>query len=325
MYYSVAMTNISLLKKRMEIIKEIREFFYSRNYLEVETPILSPFLIPESHIEIFGTKQINPYGDERNFYLTPSPEIWMKKLLAEGSGSIFQITKSFRNSEQIGSHHNPEFTMLEWYTVDFDYKESIDITESLFDQLSEKFNCPFLKPPFEKISMQDIFEKYTSINLEQCYNLSIFSEKAKTAGYNIKENYNWEEIFNFLFVSVVEPAIKEEQKSPVLIYDYPDQIPCLAKRSKKGPWYERWELYVKGIEIINCYTEESYKKLTDLFFREQIDLRKKSLTFHAVDKRYTDIFSNSFPECSGAAIGVDRLVMAITEAKTIQDVISYTF
>ncbi len=317
------MADISLLKKRARIIGETRDFFTERGYLEVETPILSPHLIPEAHLEVFSTRMVSPYSSEREFYLTPSPEIWMKKLLAENSGSIFQITKSFRNSEQTGAHHNPEFTMLEWYTKGADYNDSVRITESLLERLSSVFRCPSISPPFLKFSMKELFLEHTSIDIEKCGNKGTLADAMEKAGYGKKESYSWEEAFNFLFVSEVEPRIPKEK--PVLITDYPDQIPCLAKKSSKGPWYERWELYLGGIETVNCYTEETDRKAAEHFFREQEKLKSNSLVNHPVDKSYTDIFSAGFPECSGAALGIDRLVMAVTGAEKIQDVISFTF
>ncbi|MDX9802174.1 MAG: amino acid--tRNA ligase-related protein [Spirochaetia bacterium] len=317
------MRDVSLLKKRAEIIRETRNFFVKNNYLEVETPVLSPHLIPESHLEVFRTKMISPYSEDIDFYLTPSPEIWMKKLLAEGSGSIFQISKSFRNSEQSGFHHNPEFTMLEWYTVEADYRDSLIITESLLDHLSQKFNCRQISPPIMKISMKELFLTHTAIDIEKYGNSAEFIDAAEKAGYGRKEGYSWADAFNSLFLSEVEPEIPKE--SPFLIMDYPDQIPCLAKRSRNGPWHERWELYLGGIETANCYTEESDKKAVDRFFREQMRHKTKAMVPHHVEESYTSIFESSFPECSGVALGIDRLVMAITGAKRIQDVISFTF
>ncbi|MCL2792227.1 MAG: EF-P lysine aminoacylase EpmA [Spirochaetaceae bacterium] len=317
------MTKISFLKNRDKIIKEIRKYFSDIGYLEIETPVLSPSLIPESHLEVFSTKSLNPYGSEKEFYLTPSPEIWMKKLLAEGSGPIFQITKSFRNSEQTGRFHNPEFTMLEWYSTNADYKDSIIITENLFDKLAAAFNCNFLKSPCLKISVKELFLKHTGIDLEKFKTAELLTEAIKEAGFGDKKNYTWEQAFNYIFVSIIEPSLPKEK--PVIVTDYPIQIPCLAKKTEDGKWFQRWELYVNGIELANCYTEETDKTIIDAFFKEQENLKKNSLVNHYIDKSYTEIFSKNFPDCSGVALGIDRLVMAITGANKIQDVISFTF
>ena len=317
------MAEISFLKNRDKIIKEVRKYFSDMGYLEVETPVLSPSLIPESHIEVFSSKLLNPYKDEKEFYLTPSPEIWMKKLLAEGCSHIFQITKSFRNSEQTGRYHNPEFTMLEWYSAGADYKDSIMITENLLDTLALIFNCNLLKPPCIKISVKELFLKHTGIDLEEFKSAKLLTAAIKNAGLGDKSGYTWEEAFNYIFVSIIEPALPKEK--PVIITDYPLQIPCLAKKTKDKKWFERWELYVNGIELANCYTEETDKKIIDAFFKEQADLKNNALVNHYIDRAYTEIFSKNFPDCSGVALGIDRLVMAITGASRIEDVISFTF
>ncbi|MCL2293728.1 MAG: elongation factor P--(R)-beta-lysine ligase [Spirochaetes bacterium] len=317
------MTEIFFLRSRDKIIKKTRKYFSNLGYLEVETPVLSPFLIPESHLEVFGTKLVSPYTSDKEFFLTPSPEIWMKKLLAQGSGSIFQITKSFRNSEQTGKLHNPEFTMLEWYSVGANYADSIAITENLLKTLALRFKCNLLKPPCLKISVKELFLKHTGIDLEKFQNAESLAEAIRDAGFGDKSGYTWEEAFNYIFVSVIEPNLPAE--TPVFVIDYPLQIPCLAKKTACGKWFERWELYVNGIELANCYTEETSKAIADAFFKEQANRKKSSLVNHYVDNSYTDIFSESFPDCSGVALGMDRLVMAITGANKIQDVISFTF
>jgi len=317
------MAEISFLKNRDKIIIEIRKYFSDMGYLEVETPVLSPSLIPESYLEAFSTKIISPYRDEKEFYLTPSPEIWMKKLLAEGSGSLFQITKSFRNSEQTGRFHNPEFTMLEWYSAGANYNEAIIITEKLLDKLAMVFNCSSIKSPCIIISIKELFLKHTGIDLENFKTAELLTDAIKKAGFGDKSNYTWEEAFNYIFVSIIEPSLPKEK--PVIVTDYPLQIPCLAKKTENEKWYQRWELYVNGIELANCYTEETDKTIIDAFFKEQENLKNNSLVNHYIDKSYTEIFSNNFPDCSGVALGIDRLVMAITGASRIQDIISFTF
>ena len=122
-----------MLKIRARLLQTVRSFFADRAYLEVDTPTLAPTLIPESHLEVFRTHFEHPDREARELYLTPSPEVWIKRLLAEGCGSVFQLGKSFRNGESVDRLHQPEFTMLEYYTVDADYLDSIAVTEELMD------------------------------------------------------------------------------------------------------------------------------------------------------------------------------------------------
>jgi lysyl-tRNA synthetase class 2 len=123
------------VRKRSEITDKVRSFFKEKKYLEVDTPLLSPDLIPEPSIDIFKTEMINPFRGKCDLFLIPSPEIWMKKLLSQGSGDIFQICKCFRNSEQSGKHHNSEFTMLEWYKTGYSYMDNIRDTEEIYKYL----------------------------------------------------------------------------------------------------------------------------------------------------------------------------------------------
>ena len=312
-----------LLRKRAEIIRTVREFFYSRDYLEIDTPVMSPHLIPESPIEIFRTELISPYTEhKKEMYLTPSPEIWMKKAISEGSGNIFQITKSFRNSEQKGRQHNNEFTMMEWYTIGADYSNSLALTEDLLSELYSRFKTEALKPPVMKISIKDAFDIYTGINLDKCFSREDLHEEIKSKGYEINRNYNWEETFNSVFLTEVETKLQKDR--PVVLFDYPAQIPCLAKKTENGEFYERWELYINGIETANCYTEETDKETVDRFFKSEFSLKAGSSVPHHVDFSYTDLF-HSFPDCSGTAVGIDRLVMAAAGTDHIKDILSFIF
>ncbi len=136
--YTRAVTDAGLrgrLESHARFASEIRGYFTARGYVEVETPTLSPFLIPEPAIEVFQTEYLGPGGHPRDLWLIPSPELWMKRLLGRGSGNIFQISRSFRNGDVGSPLHNPEFRLLEWYTVGSGYVESIDVLEGLFSHL----------------------------------------------------------------------------------------------------------------------------------------------------------------------------------------------
>ena len=132
--------NLEMLQTRSSVIKQVRSFFENRGYLELDTPLLSPDLIPESCLEVFQTDRLFPgYSkkESRPLWLIPSPEIWMKKIIAQHKTNVFQICKCFRNGESEGFLHNSEFTMLEYYTMDAGYMESLDLTEDLFKQLAK--------------------------------------------------------------------------------------------------------------------------------------------------------------------------------------------
>jgi len=316
--------NIQNIIKRSVIITKIRSFFQTKGYLEVETPILAPELIPESTIEVFETTFSSEFHGERQFYLIPSPEVFMKKLIAMGSGSIFQITKSFRNSEQIGKDHNPEFTMLEWYTIGANYLDSIKTTEDLFSSLITEDTPTWFKPPFIKKSIEEIFKEYISIDLLQCQTRTLIKAEAATLGLNIEKTDTWEDIFNRIFLNFIESELPKDK--PIVLYNYPKQIMCLAKEIKGTPWRERWELYVNGIELANCYSEETdSSKVKRTLETEYIKKASTSRVIPDIDSNYNLIFNKDFPECSGVALGVDRLVMLLTGVSAIEGVILFPF
>jgi lysyl-tRNA synthetase class 2 len=248
----------------------------------------------------------------------------MKKLIAMGSGSIFQITKSFRNNEQIGKDHNPEFTMLEWYTMGSDYLDSIKTTEDLFLSLIRKDTPHWFKPPFRRKSINEVFKEYVSIDLLKCQSKTPLKNEAVRLGLSPEKTDSWEDIFNRIFLNFIEPELPKDK--PIILYNYPRQILCLAKELEGTPWRERWELYVNGIELANCYTEETdSKKVNNIFETEYSKKAAVARVIPDIDNKYSQIFDNNFPKCSGVALGVDRLIMLLTGSASIEGVILFPF
>ncbi|MDY7027481.1 MAG: amino acid--tRNA ligase-related protein [Spirochaetota bacterium] len=322
-------------RQRSFFIDRIRRFFIERGYLEVDTPLLSPALIPEAPIEIFETTLRSIRGS-RPLYLIPSPEVHMKKLLAAGSGNIFQICRSFRNLEQTGRHHNPEFTMLEWYTVGADYRQSAAVTEELFADLAETAGRPELAPPFRKMSIREAFNEFAGIDLletrslpqlrSECRRLGMLTVKGaelqESESSDLAEPPSWEELYHRIFLTYVEPRLPMDK--PLLLTDYPRQIPCLAKDIPGSPWKERWELYVDGIEVANCYSEETDPVKVERFFCDEYAKKSRSsMTVPDIDREFLQIFHRGYPESSGVALGVDRLIMSLTRRASIEGVIFF--
>lgn len=344
--------DLGLLRGRAAIIRELRAFFIERGYLEVDTPALAPALIPEPTIRSFATRFENPFMPAQDLFLVPSPEVWMKRLLAQGSGSIFQISHCFRNAEQLGRIHNPEFTMLEWYTLGQTYLDSIDLTEALLASLAavalqaagaakvpaagstaevslsrgEPAESPdaaaaaeLLRRPIRRLSVAEAVRAATGIEIEHALSVRDLRNAARKAGVPVADDATWEEAFNALFLQLVEPALPADR--PLVLYDYPAAIATLAKLIPGTPWSERWELYVAGIEIANCFTEETDPDRVRAYFREASARRPDA----KADEDFPAIFAQGFPECSGVALGVDRLVMLLTGARTLRGVISFPF
>jgi len=306
---------------------EIRDFFRSRGYAEVDTPVLSPWLIPEPAIEVFQSEYLPARGAPRPLWLAPSPELWMKRLLASGSGNIFQLSRSFRNADYGGPHHNPEFRLLEWYTVGAGYLQSIDVTEQLFSRLLEsgagRRPAAELAPPFRRLAMEEAFRELAGIDLAKCQETPALAAEASRLGVRLEDPVTWEQAFHILFLTFVEPRLPRDR--PLVLLDYPAQVPTTARRKPGTPWSERWELFVGGVEIANVYTEETDSAALERLTREEAGRRAHSRTAHAVDEGFSRVFPPGFPECTGAALGVDRLEMVFAGEKSLEGVILFPF
>lgn len=314
--------NRELREKRSHLFEETRGFFKNRGYLEVDTPLLSPYLIPESSIEIFKTDLLSPYRKSKELYLIPSPEIWMKRLLVQGSGNIFQITKSFRNWEQTGRLHENEFTLLEWYTLEADYRFSMEITEDYLSATAFLSDNPnMFKKPFLQLSMQEAFFEYTGLDLEKLQNREHLFERARELDLDPQNEDTWETLFHRIFVSLVEPRLPQDK--PLFLYDYPTQAPCLAKKIPGTPWVERWELYVHGVELANCFTEETDREALREYFSREGLAKEKAEVKHRLDPLFPELFPKGFPKTSGVALGFDRLLMLLTDTPSLGGVIFF--
>ena len=316
---------IETLRARTTIIRHIRAFFDRRGYLAAETPQLTATPIPEAHIELFATEMIDPGATghaDAPLFLLPSPEYYLKQLLAAGSGSLYEITHSFRNAESRGPQHNPEFTMLEYYTVDADGADSLAITAELLRELGET-------RPALIISMQEAWRRWTGIDLETTLqgtpeeNRAALVEQisARRLTIRIEPEETWEDLFQRVFLSHVEPEIPQDR--PVYITDYPAAIPTLARRIPGTPWADRWELYLSGMEVANCFGEETDPDRISAFMAAQAEVKARTrVVTHPRDARFLQP-PGVLPRCSGVALGVDRLVMHLLKEDTIQRVISF--
>jgi len=302
-------------------MKLIREFFDTRDFLEVETPLLSPHLIPESSIENFRTDLINPYGKDVPLYLTPSPEIWMKQLLAKGSGDIYQICKSFRNSEQISPVHNPEFSMLEWYKTGIDASDNIKICEELVQNLAQKSTAPACRPPFREMTMEEAFLDFAGFSLEKNMELPALGEKLECHRIPWNKGESWEVLFHKLFLTLVEPELPSDR--PLVLKHYPSRLATLASDIDGTPWSDRWELYIQGIEIANCYTEETDFEQIKKYFQNEIAEKSAQSRVDVLSSMEWVDEMKRFPACSGTAVGLDRLISVLTGDKSIQGVILF--
>ncbi|MGV6988674.1 elongation factor P--(R)-beta-lysine ligase [Testudinibacter sp. P80/BLE/0925] len=300
---------------RARITAELRSFFIDRGLLEVETPILSEYGVTDVHLSVFETRFTAPFqAQEKPLFLGTSPEYHMKRLLAAGSGPIFQICKVFRN-EEAGRHHNPEFTMLEWYRPHFDMYRLINEVDDLLQQI---LDCE----PAESFSYQFIFQEYVGLDPLSAEKSELI-KKAKEHGLVGAENENRDTLLQFLFSQVVEPKIGQDR--PTAVYYFPTSQAALAQISSEDHRVaERFEFYYKGLELANGFNE-----LTDAneqlhrFERDNKQRAAMGLPQREIDQRFISALQQGMPQCSGVALGVDRLMMIALGQQEIAEVISF--
>ena len=293
------------IELRASALAAIRSFFADRGSLEVDTPLLLRAPAPERHIVALPV----PGGR----WLAASPELQMKRLLAAGSGPIFQITRSFRGGE-LGRHHHPEFTILEWYRPDVTYRELMDETEAFVRFMAERVPRPAdvaggparrppldLSQPFERLRVADAFERF--------------------AGWRPDGDVD-DDRFCLALVDRVELALPPDRG--VLLHDYPASQASLARLCPSDPAYaERFELYLGRLEIANGFTElADADEQRRRFEKERRAIAAQGREPYPLDERFLGALQDLGP-CAGVALGVDRLLMALAGADDIGDVTSF--
>ena len=298
---------LSTLKARSAIINKIRNFFVDRNFLEVETPLLCSTTATDPHISSFKVS---------DRYLQTSPEFAMKRILANGSGPIFQICKAFRN-EQLGRFHNPEFTMLEWYHPGFDHHD-------LMDEMDEFLQWILQTTTAKRMSYAKLFTTYLQLDPFNT-DVSLLKECALKHGLKISlEDQDRDTWLNLLLIHLIEPHLGHEQ--PLFIYDFPPSQAALSKiRADTPAVAERFEVYVKGIELANGYHEViDAKEQRRRFLVDQ--QRRKELNYPVIpiDENLLAVLED-ISSCAGVALGIDRLIMLALQTELISDVISFSW
>lgn len=310
-------TTLSMLRNRAKLLSDIRQFFSERQVLEVETPLLSQATVTDPHLHSFQTHYcLDNTEPSQTFFLQTSPEFAMKRLLAAGSGPIYQISKAFRNQGELGRYHNPEFSLLEWYQPNYTHHQLMDEVEELLKSL---LACQ----PAQRFSYAEIFQTYLNIDPHQ---LSIEELKQITIslGLNTKnlDLNTTEDYLNFLMSYVIEPQLP---KQLVFIYDYPVTLAALAKvRTDPTPIAERFEVYLQGIELANGFHELSDANEQRRRFHNDLNHRaKQGYPDVPIDEYLLAALAHGLPDCAGVALGIDRLLMIMAQADKLSDVISF--
>jgi elongation factor P--(R)-beta-lysine ligase len=313
------------LERSERFVREIRHFFSERGHVEVDTPCLAPYLIPEPAIAVFATEFHPAAGGAVPLFLAPSPELWMKRLLATGSGSIFQVARAFRDGDLGGPLHNPEFRLLEWYTVGVTYRDQVATTEALLERLLDAVPtdspAEHLRPPFRVMTMAEAFRDLAGLDLAGLGETDALIVAARGCGADARDNWTWEQAFHGAFLAGVEPRLPRDR--PLVLADWPAAVPTTARRRPGTPWAERWELYLGGVEVANCYTEETDPAAVARFLADEAARQRTARVVPRVDAAYGRLFAGGFPACSGVALGVDRLEMVFRGARSLEGVINF--
>jgi len=322
---------------RETVTDTIRKFFKERGFREMFTPILVPVPSVEANLEVFETQLRTATGKKRRGFLIMSPEYSLKKLLAAGAGNIFEITRSFRNEEEASGSHNPEFSILEWYRTNANYLMIMEDFEELFtkivqvtrgDKGADKFTYQGqeydLTRPWMRISVAEAFEKYAGIKTEAMLSETELMAEAKKRGYQVAENTTWEQVFYQIFFNEIETKLKAARR-PVFVYDYPASQAALSRKKAEDPRFaERFEVYLAGLELGNCFSELTDAAEQSLRLEADVAERKRlGKTEYPADADLIAALKSGVPETAGIAVGVDRLVMLAADAAGISETLLF--
>lgn len=319
--------NIQIKKNRINDL--IRRFFARRDFLEVQTPAIVPCAGQEPYLNPIRVDLKDDGNKVCKGYLITSPEYSLKKILVAGFENVFEIAKVFRSEESFGGLHNPEFTMLEWYRSNSDYRQIMKDTENLILFLNRKINHSDylvyqgrkidLKTPWPRLSVKQAFLKYAKINLDKAKTEKEFSSQvAKKYRSN-----DWNEIFYSVFLNEIEPRFPKNR--PIIIYDYPLPQASLAKKKNKDSFYaERFEIFLGGMEIANAFSELTCPKEQLGRLKEEQRLRKKlKKSFIPIDEDFIFALKLGLSDSGGIALGLDRLQMLLLNIKDINDLLIF--
>lgn len=287
-----------VLEFRSRVLQSIRRFFVSQSFIEVETPVRLPCPALELHIDA------EPAGA---YYLRTSPELFLKRLLAAGHERVFEMGPVFRRGER-GSRHNPEFTMLEWYRADADYMGILADTRSLLAHVAREVS-----------GEASVRNERFALDLGDAAVLDVQEVFQRYAGWDPVEAYDADR-FDLDLVTLVEPALPRHL--PVILKDYPAEAAALARiREDSPPVAERWELYLGGVELANAYSELTDADEQRRRFAACVKQRRRlGKCVYPVDEDFLSALDDGMPPCAGVALGVDRLIMVLAGAESVDRV-----
>lgn len=311
---------------RSRIIQEMRNYLDRQDFLEVETPMMQP---------IAGGAAARPFTTHHNaldmqLYMRIAPELYLKRLLVGGFEKVYEINRNFRN-EGISTRHNPEFTMLELYQAYGDYQDMMEITENLISHVAQEVLGKMvieyegqeinLAPPWDRLPMLDAVKQHSGLDFNTIASDQEARDEAKKLGIEVTKQASRGDVLNAVFEEVVEPKLIQ----PTFIQDYPVEISPLAKRKANQPHLtDRFELFIYGRELANAFSELNDPiDQKDRFEMQLVRRDGGDDEAHMMDEDYILALEHGMPPAGGLGIGIDRLVMLLTNSSSIRDVILF--
>ena len=315
-----------IFKIRTKLLKTIRDYLDSFDFMEVETPMMQP--IP-------GGATAKPFETHHNaldmkLYLRIAPELYLKRLLVGGLEKVYEINRNFRN-EGVSTQHNPEFTMLEFYWAYADFYDLMDFTENMIASLAQKLlnkqSLTYqdqeidLSPPWHRISFFQALESYGNLKPEDYQNRDTAKDLVQNLGENVQPKESLGKLQAKLFDLLVEPKLIQ----PHFVYHYPTDISPLSRRNPDNPnLTDRFELFISGKEIANAFSELNDPRDQRARFEEQVKAKSHGdEETHFMDEDYLKALEYGMPPAAGEGVGIDRLVMLFTDASSIREVILF--
>ena len=318
--------SLMVFKTRSKLISEIRNIFHEEGYLEVETPMMQP--VP-------GGAAARPFVTHHNalnmdLYLRVAPELYLKRLVIGGLERVFEINRNFRN-EGLSTKHNPEFTMLEYYTAYADYKDQMDFMQTLLNTLAKRVlgksvietegNKYDLSKPFERMTLIESIVKYLGVDKGKLEDRKELEKIAKKL--NVKKIKDVSK--GKLLVEIFEKGVEDKLDQPTFIEGYPKDVSPLSRTQDEDSNYvERFELFIGGTEIANGFSELNDPDEQSERFKQQVEQRasgdQEAMEF---DEDYVEALEYGLPPCAGVGVGIDRLVMLFTGRSSIKDVLLF--
>jgi lysyl-tRNA synthetase class 2 len=303
------------LRLRAEILSKIRSFFADREVFEVETPLLAAAPVTDLHLHALNCRYRGPGADDgHTLYLQTSPEFAMKRLLAAGSGPIYQICRAFRDGE-VGKRHNPEFTILEWYRPGWDHHELMNEVDGLLATTLGSRSA-------ERLTYAAAFDRYAGVDVFADTDDSLRA-RVEAIGVTSVDGLTRDDLLDLVLTHIIEPKLGHSQ--PTFIHDYPASQAALARvRNGDPPLAERFEVFVGGVELANGYHELNDPAEQRRRFEADIEARReRGLSEVPIDERLLAALEHGLPDCAGIALGVDRLIMVAAGTRDLSDVLAF--